>query len=101
MAEKLIRIFKKFHIDEVKEHVLVCGDLTANCSKCSEVGIKLGSSTCPSCGTEFKYITFRSLKGNIPKILKAFEEKPNLIFIDYDDFKHATSSLKIEDLFKN
>jgi len=101
MTEKIIRIFKKFHIDEVKEHVLVCGDLTANCSKCNAVGIKLNSDTCPECGTEFKYVTFRSLKGNIPKILKAAYEKPNLIFIDYDDFKHATGALKIEDLFKD
>ncbi len=101
MSEKLIRIYKKFHVDEVKEHVLVCGDLSANCSKCSAVGIKTTADKCPECATTFKYVTFRNIKGNMPKIQKLINEKSDLVFIDYDDFKKATGSLKIEELFND
>ena len=101
MSEKLVRIYKKFHIDEIKEYVLVCGDLSANCSKCNAVGIKTNADKCPECSTQFKYVTFRNVKGNMPKIHKLIDERSDLIFIDYDDFKRATGSLKIEGLFND
>ena len=101
MSEKLIRVFKKITVDSIKEHVLICGDLFGNCSKCNAMGIKFTSPLCPECGTEFKYMTFRSLHGNLPKISKMTEDRPSLQFIDYDDFKHATGALKAEDLFKD
>jgi len=101
MNEKLLRIYKKFYIDEVKHHVLVCGDLAANCSHCNAMGLKLDLTACPECKTPFKYVTFRSLKGNMPKVLKIIEQHPDMCVIDYDDFKHSTGALKAEDLFKD
>lgn len=101
MSEKLIRVFKKIDVEHIKQNVLVCGDLSANCSKCNAVGIKLGALKCPECSTEFKCITFRSLHGNMPKILKMIDERKDLMVIDYDDFKKATGALKAHDLFKD
>ena len=101
MNEKLLRIYKKFYIDEVKEHTLVCGDLSANCSKCNEMGLKLDTITCPECKTPFKYITFRSLKGNMPKVFKTVDQGGGMLVLDYDDYRHATGALKAEDLFKD
>ncbi len=101
MSEKLIRIYKKFYADEVKSHCLVCGDLTANCSHCQALGLKLDAKTCPECQTPFKYITFRNVSGNMPKILKTIEQCPTMNVLDYDDFKRASGSLKIQDLFND
>ena len=101
MSEKMIRVYKKVDVNQIKDHVLVCGDLSANCSKCNAVGIKTNATKCPECSTDFKYLTFRNIKGNMPKVYKLTEERSNLTCIDYDDFKRATGSLKIEGLFND
>jgi predicted amidophosphoribosyltransferase len=101
MSEKLFRIYKKFYVDEVKSHALLCGDLTANCSKCNAMGLKLDSTVCPECKTPFKYVTFRSLTGNMPKILRIIDQHPGMCVLDYDDYKKATGALRAEDLFKD
>lgn len=101
MNDKLLRIYKRFYIDEVKTHALVCGDLTASCSHCNALGLKLDAKTCPECHTPFKYVTFRSLSGNMPKIIKIIESRPDLCVLDYEDYKKATGALRAEDLFKD
>ncbi len=100
MNLKFIRTFKKLDIDDVKAHLLVCGDLSASCQKCNHVGLKFDTQKCPACATEFKYIAFRSLKDNMPKVWKISELRPEVNFIDYDDFKKVSGALRAEEFFK-
>ena len=100
MNPKYLRVFKKVDLDDIQEHVLVCGDLSANCAKCGEVGVKIDSVKCPSCQADFKYVTFRSLKDNFPKVQKISETRPSVIIVDYDDYKRLTGTAKAKDFFK-
>ena len=101
MAEKLLRVFNKLDIDDIKEHLLIYGTLAASCSKCNELGLKIETPKCPKCGTEFKYITFRNIKENMAKIQKIHGMKPNMKIIDYDDYKRLTGALKAQGLFND
>jgi len=87
-------------IDSVKEHLMIAGDLSASCSKCNHVGIKIDMTECPGCHTEFRYIGFRNIKDNMPKMLNLSESRPQLAFIDFDDFKKMTGALKAQEFFK-
>lgn len=79
---------------------MIIGDLLASCAKCSVLDLKPDVKSCPNCQTEFKYIAFRRPEENIPKMLKMKEANPDLIFIDYADFKKITGTLKARNFFK-
>ena len=100
MTQRLIRIYKQLDIHDIKNHLLICGDLTANCSQCNSVGLKLELTRCPQCQTDFKYIAFRNIKDHLPKILKLNRERPDLILVDYDDFKLILGALKAEEFLR-
>ncbi|MDP2939341.1 MAG: hypothetical protein Q8O13_04575 [Candidatus Omnitrophota bacterium] len=101
MAKRLLRSWIEIDVDEVSEHLLIIGDLLASCSKCSSLDLKSDSKSCPKCNTQFKYIAFRNPEENFSKILKLKQENPNSIFIDYNDFKKITGSIKARKLFKS
>lgn len=94
-----MRVFKKVDLDDVREHLMICGDLSASCSKCKEMGFKMDLPQCPGCGTDFKYVAFRNIKENMPKILKLSETHPRLIVVDFDDFKRIDSASKAKEFF--
>lgn len=100
MNHKFLRAYQKFDMDEVKSHLLICGELSAHCAQCNTLGLKFDTSRCPQCQAEFKYITFRNIKENMPKIQKLNETNPRLTFVDYDDFKRITGRLKAQEFFK-
>lgn len=100
MNQKFIRVYKKVDIDDVKEHLLICGDLSASCSKCSAMNLKIDCMQCPECGTELRYIAFRNVKDNMPKILKLSESRKGAIFVDFDDFKKMAGEIKAHEFFK-
>lgn len=100
MDRKLIRTWTGIDIDDCAEHLLVVGDLLASCAKCSTLDLKTDAKVCPKCAVTFKYIAFRNPEENIVKILRMKEESPNLIFIDYSDFKKITGSMKARRFFK-
>jgi len=87
-------------LTEVKEHVLIYGDLAANCGNCQEIDIKLDAITCPKCKTDFRYIAFRNIKHHLPKLPKILAEKPYIIFVDYDDFAHLWGAKKALDFLR-
>ncbi|MFH1360429.1 MAG: hypothetical protein ABIJ41_05250 [Candidatus Omnitrophota bacterium] len=93
-------MFKKIDVDALKEHTIVCGDLSANCSKCNALGLKIGTPKCPECATDFKYLTFRNIKENIQKFQKLSECNPHMSFVDYEDYKKLTGASKAKDFFK-
>lgn len=99
MSDKLIRVYKKFYIDEVKAHTLLYGALAGSCANCQCLDVKLDKLKCPSCGHDFKYIAFNNPRENMPKILRLLQEHPEVMIIDYEDFKKAEGELKIRDIF--
>jgi hypothetical protein len=100
MNKKFIRTWKELDIDDIKEHLFVLGDLSGSCNKCSEVGLSETLSMCPKCKAEFRYLAFRQPETNMPKMMKIKEVRPDLIFVDYQDFKKITGSIKAKEFFK-
>ena len=99
-TQRLIRIYKNFDIQHIKSHLLIWGDLTASCSQCNSVGLKLDTAQCPQCHTDFKYIAFRNIKDHLPKIHRLIQERPDVTLVDYDDFKRLIGALKAEEFLK-
>lgn len=102
MKEFLVRVWQKLNSDEVKKHLLLAGELTANCENCQHLGIDFFKETkCRECGTDFKYIGFRK-KNNKGEELFAInrlkEKRPDLIIVDCEDIKHAFGKSKARDL---
>ena len=100
MAEKLVRVYKKLDVSLVKSQLLIYGDLGGSCAHCSEMNVKLSDTHCPQCKTEFKYISFRDVKTQLPKIFKLFEERPSLVIVDFEDYKRNIGALKAEEFLK-
>ena len=97
-TEKFLRIYKKFYFDEVKTHTLLYGALSGSCSHCKDLDIKLDATACPSCKTPFKYIAFMNIRDHLPKMQRISQERPNLVFVDYDDFKKVEGELRARDI---
>ncbi len=100
MAERFIRVFKKLDVHQVREHLLVYGDLSANCGKCQAVNLKLDDRTCPECRTEFQYIAFRNVKDHLPKMLRLNENRPDVLIVDHEDFRRVLGAVKAEEFLK-
>ena len=100
MASKFIRIYRKLDAPEIKEHLIIVGDTSASCAKCKSLGLKIEVLKCPECQTEFKFMAFRKVKDHLPKMLKFSESRPELVFVDLEDFERATSSLKAEEFLR-
>ncbi|MBI5415490.1 MAG: hypothetical protein HZA29_01610 [Candidatus Omnitrophica bacterium] len=100
MSEKLLRVYKKFYIDEIKAHLLIYGDLGGSCAACQKMDIKLDTAHCPECKTEFKFIAFRNPRVHMPKILKLSEERPQVAIVDYEDFHRLTGEQKAREFLK-
>ena len=100
MSEKFLRVYKKFDVGDVKKHLLIYGDLSGTCASCNKIDVKLDAPQCPGCQTEFKYISFRNVRVHLPKMLRLASERPNIMFIDFDDYKMNMGSLKAEEFLK-
>ncbi len=100
MAEKFLRIYKKLDFDDIKEHLLIFGDLTAHCSKCRALDLKLDVTTCPSCHTPFKYISFRNVRHHLPKLQKLMETNPSIVLVDFEDYTRIMGQVKAEEFLK-
>ncbi len=100
MSERFLRIYKKFYLDEVKCHLMTYGALSGMCASCKNMDVKLDTLTCPECKTEFKYIAFQNIKDHLPKMLRIAQERPNIIFVDHDDFKKIEGEEKAKDIFR-
>ncbi|MBU4313082.1 MAG: hypothetical protein KJ706_10270 [Candidatus Omnitrophica bacterium] len=91
---EFIRVWKEFDIKDVSGHLLMVGDLTGDCSSCRHLGIDYSQAkTCPGCGAEFKYIATRTRDTRRIKT-----KRPDLIFIDFEDYKKASGKLRARDL---
>jgi hypothetical protein len=94
MSTRFIRIYKKFFLDEIKTHLMTYGALFGSCANCKRMDLKIDTPQCPECKTEFKYIAFQNIRDHMPKMLKMSHEQPQIIFVDYDDFKRLEGEEK-------
>jgi hypothetical protein len=91
----LIRVWKEMDVSDIEKHLLIVGEVTGDCSSCRELGIEYSSAKlCPKCGNEFKYIATR-----FHETRKIKQKRPDLIFIDFDDYKKAAGKIKAKNLF--
>lgn len=87
---ELIMVWKEVDVKDIESHLLIVGLTSADCSNCRELGINYSDAvSCPNCGTSFKYIASRS-----KEIRKIKEKRPDLIFIDLEDYKKVTGLIK-------
>ena len=100
-----IRVWQSCVVEEVTKHLLIVGDITADCASCRELGIEYASvKNCPKCGTMFRFIASRNTgaldrdRGGTVKRIK--DRRPDLTFIDYEDYKNITGKQNARDFFK-
>jgi len=91
-------------LEEVEKHLLILGDLTGDCAACRQLGISyLEARECPHCKTSFKYVTSRRLEthpGERFQIASRLRDKrPDLVFIDYEDYKRTQGRKKAREFF--
>ena len=99
------RVWAEFELDDLKNYTLLVGELSSNCGKCKEMGLDTETaSNCPSCGTEFRYLTSRHVAGGkdarfgiLGRILK---KRPDMQLIDYDDWKKLLSKQAAKDFLR-
>ena len=99
---EFIRIWEKLEIQEVEKKLLITGDTVGDCAQCRCLGISYDQTTCPECKTQFKYVTSRRAEQHPSesfRIVRRLKEKrPDLVFIDYADYKRLSGKLKGRDL---
>ena len=101
MKTSLVRVAKEYSIEEVTKHLLVVGDLRADCFNCKEIGLNYLSVTfCPKCKTDFRYISSRrSDYCDIRRIATLCKKRPDLTYVEFSDIKRYTSVTKAKDIF--
>lgn len=104
--KQCIRVWHVFDVQEVAKHLLIMGDLTADCGNCRELGVNpWKAKTCPKCGTSFQYLASRRLVSHpgerFQLAQRVFQNRPDLQIIDYDDFQKASGHQKARDFFKS
>ena len=100
-----IRIWQACDVQEMTKHLLIVGDVTADCAACRELGIDYSATKiCPKCATTFHFITSRNTgrldhnRGGTVKRIK--ERRPDLTFIDYEDYRDITGKQQAREFFK-
>ena len=100
-----IRIWQPCELEGITKHLLVVGDVTADCASCRELGIYYSSAqNWPKCGTKFNFIASRQTgkldkcRGGTVKRIK--DRRPDLTMIDYEDYKELTGKQQARDFFK-
>ena len=101
MADYL-RIWEERDLSEIGAHLLIMGDTLGDCASCRCLGIGLTQKSCPQCHTEFRYITSRRIESHPGEafriVRRSRQERPDLIFVDYLDYKSLTGRAKGRDL---
>ncbi|MFC1666265.1 hypothetical protein ACFL0P_00145 [Candidatus Omnitrophota bacterium] len=90
-----IRVWREVDINDIAGHLLVVGVSSGDCYKCRELGINYSTAkACPGCRTDFKYIASRNRE-----VKKIKTKRPDLIFIDFEDYNKLVSVAKAKNLF--
>ena len=100
MSEHFLRVYKKFDVKNIKSCLLIIGDLSASCASCNEINLKIDVTHCPACQAEFKFVAFRNVRTNFPKIHKILDAHPDWNVVDFDDYQRIIGAMKAGELFK-
>jgi hypothetical protein len=105
MNKVWIRKWVEEDLQDIRDHILIVGELSSDCGKCREIGLDFKKlDKCPQCGTAFKYVTSRVASigsgDRFAVFRKICSKRPELIFIDYDDYKKLTSRSKAEEFLR-
>lgn len=101
MTKHFIRVWREVDIGEMENHLLVVGHLRSDCANCKELGLDLSEKKCPKCGTEFKYASTRVTgEHKFSTLIKIKNKRPDLICVDFDDFKRMSGKSKAQQFFK-
>ena len=101
-----LRVWQACDVREVGRHLIIVGDVTADCAACRELGIDYSAAkNCPKCGTIFRFIASR-LTGRLDRnrgsnVKRIKDRRPDLTFIDYEDYKEITGKQSARDFFKS
>ncbi len=100
-----IRVWQNCDVEGITKHLMIVGDVTADCANCRELGIDYTQvRNCPKCGTDFRFIASRSTgkldKGRGATVKRIKDRRPDLTFIDYEDYKEITGKQNARDFFK-
>jgi hypothetical protein len=95
-----VRIWQEVELSEIKNNLLVAGTLSGDCFACKAIGLDYYQvKVCPNCKREFKYLALRNqASGSLIKRLK--QKRPDLLILDFPDFKAATESQAAKELLK-
>ena len=93
-----LRVWEKCDLIDIEKHLIVMGELSSECYSCHKVGIERRAKTCPECGVSFKYMGFRR-RLNPAHLNKFKEDLPDIIFIDFEDFKKVLGKHQARKLF--
>lgn len=101
----LIRVWQNCDVEEMTKHLLIVGDLTADCAACRELGIEYQQArNCPKCRTDFRFIAARNTgkldRNRGANVKRIKDRRPDLTFIDYDDYKEITGKQQAREFFK-
>ena len=100
-----IRVWQNCDVEGITKHLMIVGDVTADCASCRELGIDYSQTkNCPKCGTDFRFIASRNTgkldKGRGATVKRIKDRRPDLTFIDYEDYKEITGKQNARDFFK-
>ena len=97
-----LRIWQSVDIRDIEAHLLIAGDTVGDCAQCRCLGISYDQTSCPQCKTSFKYVTSRRIENHPAEsfriVQRLKEKRPDLIFIDYSDYKQLSGKMKGRDL---
>jgi len=105
MSKIWIRTWIEEDLKQIQAHVLIVGELSSDCGACREIGLDATKADkCPSCDTTFQYVTSRvgsgTSQGRFTVFKRVRDKRPDLKFIDYDDYKKLTSKSKAEEFLR-
>ncbi len=100
LMSQFIRIYQKLDVNEIKKHLMIYGDLGGSCANCQNMDVKIDMANCPSCKTDFQYISFRNIKVHMPKVQRLSEDRPHWKIVDFEDYSRAVGANKAFDFLK-
>ncbi len=100
-----IRVWQPCEVENITKHLMIVGDVTADCASCRALGIDYANvHNCPGCGTNFHFIASRNTgkldKGRGGTVKRIKDRRPDLTFIDYEDYKEITGKQQARNFFK-
>jgi hypothetical protein len=100
-----LRVWQSCDVAEISKCLLIVGEASGDCASCREFGIEYATAkTCPKCGTTFRFIASRSTgpldRNRAATVKRMKDRRPDLTFIDYEDYKEVTGKQSARDFFK-